>query len=168
MHKQRIQLLRDFLLISEVQRAFKRNPTHCQFPLRPRHRPKYSPNAFEMHWSNFDHVSGFLTLEDAIATASCHACDVQKLGSVDHMIVYGLSALPKPPHPSPRAEITFSTCNADAFGFNLKTEAAFVFPKSGSNAWLHAGWGNLACSVETLGSVALRAWDSGRSWGTWS
>jgi hypothetical protein len=38
--------------------------------------PPYSPNSFQMHGPNFDDVSHFFTLEDAVPSASGHSCNI--------------------------------------------------------------------------------------------
>lgn len=46
------------------------------------------PYAFEMHWANLHDVSQLLALQDPITTSSGHSCDIEKLGTVDHVIVW--------------------------------------------------------------------------------
>lgn len=45
------------------------------------------PDPFEMHWPDLDHMSGLFALEDAVAAPSCHARNVEKFCSIDHMVV---------------------------------------------------------------------------------
>jgi len=46
------------------------------------------PDSFEMHWSNLDHVAQLLALQDAIATPTSHASDVQQLRAVNHVVIF--------------------------------------------------------------------------------
>jgi hypothetical protein len=41
-----------------------------------------------MHWPNLYDMSGLLALENSITTPSGHTRDIQKLRSVNHVIVY--------------------------------------------------------------------------------
>lgn len=45
------------------------------------------PNALQMHWADFDNMSGLFALQDTVTTSSCHAGNVQKLCTVDHVII---------------------------------------------------------------------------------
>ena len=54
----------------------------------PRLAACFVPYAFKVHWTNFHDVSHLFALQDPIATTSRHAGDVEKLGAVDHMIVW--------------------------------------------------------------------------------
>lgn len=45
------------------------------------------PNPFEMHRANFDDMSHFLALQDAIPTTPSHSSNVEKLCTVDHVVV---------------------------------------------------------------------------------
>ena len=46
------------------------------------------PDAFQVHGPYLYYVLLFLGLEDAVSATSCHACDVEELGAIDHMVVY--------------------------------------------------------------------------------
>lgn len=67
------------------------------------------PDTLEVHRADLDDVSRLLTLQDTISAASCHASDIEQLGTVDHVVV-------------------FTTSDAYAFGFDLETETALIFP----------------------------------------
>ena len=45
------------------------------------------PDTLQMHRSNLDDMTCFLALENAITTTSGHSRNVQKLGTVDHVII---------------------------------------------------------------------------------
>ena len=47
------------------------------------------PDAFEVHGPDLDHMPHLLALQDAVATTSGHSRDIQQLGAVDHVIIYG-------------------------------------------------------------------------------
>lgn len=40
-----------------------------------------------MHWTNLDHMASLFTLQDAVATTTRHTSDVEKLRTVNHVIV---------------------------------------------------------------------------------
>ena len=46
-----------------------------------------SPHTLEVHWADLNDVARLLTLQNTVPSTSCHSCYVQKLGSVDHMII---------------------------------------------------------------------------------
>jgi hypothetical protein len=46
--------------------------------------------------------------------------------------------------------LTLASGNTDSLGFDLETQAALVFPQSGSHSWLHPGRSNLAGSIKAL------------------
>ena len=46
------------------------------------------PDTLEMHWTDFDHMSSFLTFEYPISSTSSHSSDVKELRAVYHMIIY--------------------------------------------------------------------------------
>lgn len=48
------------------------------------------PDTLQVHWSDFDDVSDLFTLQDTVSSTSGHASHIQKLRTVDHMIVCGL------------------------------------------------------------------------------
>ena len=47
------------------------------------------PNAFQVHWADFDNVLLLLALEDTVSSTTGHSCNVQELGSIDHMVICG-------------------------------------------------------------------------------
>lgn len=112
--KEGIKKFRNLLLVCEVQ---------CTL--------KWDPHAFQVHWPNFDNVPDFFTLEDAVATPTSHPRYIQKLGAVDHVVI-------------------FSASHADASGFHLEAEATFIFPESRRDARFHPRRRNLARRIEAL------------------
>lgn len=70
---------------------------------------KNSPDALEVHGADLDDVSCLLALQDAVAAATGHASNIEEFGAVDHVVI-------------------LAARNADALGFNLETQAAFIFP----------------------------------------
>ena len=48
-----------------------------------------SPDAFEVHRTDLNDMTRLFTLQDTVSSASCHSCNVQKLGSVDHVVICG-------------------------------------------------------------------------------
>lgn len=89
MHEQRVKQLCDLFLVRKIQCTFERDPAAISAPSR------YSaceacniPNPFEMHGSDFDDMSHLLALQDAISSTSSHSSNVEKFGTVDHMVVW--------------------------------------------------------------------------------
>lgn len=66
-----IKQLGDLFLVGEFEGTFKGNP-----------------DAFQMHWANLDDVLLLLALENTVAAASGHTCNIEEFGAVDHMIVF--------------------------------------------------------------------------------
>lgn len=54
------------------------------------------PNALEVHWADFHNMSDLLALEDSVSPAPGHACDIEQLGSVDHVVIYDKISLAAP------------------------------------------------------------------------
>lgn len=48
---------------------------------------RYLPDSFEVHWSDFDYMLEFLALENAVSSSAGHACYVEELGTIDHMVI---------------------------------------------------------------------------------
>jgi hypothetical protein len=119
-NEQRIQLLCDFLLVGKLKSPLKRNP-----------------NTLKMHWTNLNNVARLFALQYAVSTTTRHSRDIQKLRSVDHVIVLTAS-------------------NAYALRFYLKAQTALVFPQCGSHTRLHSWWSDLAGVIESLRLIALR------------
>jgi hypothetical protein len=121
--------------------------------------PPYSPDALQMHGPNFDHMSHFFTLKNTISSASSHSCNIQKLCTINHVIVCD--------YPSAHFETdlkkkgggfhhTLSSSNTNSFCLNLETQATFIFPQGCSNSGFHAGRSYLASSIKSLlRSIAL-------------
>jgi len=91
-----------------------------------------------MHGTDLDNVSGLLALENAVSTPSRHTRNIEKLGAVDHVVV-------------------FSACHTHPSRLDLKAQAALVFPQGGGDSWLHACWGHLASRVEVGVLILLPA-----------
>lgn len=88
MNKKRVQQFCDLLLVRKIQCALERNPVNW-LVIRPSPTTLFqsSPNAFQVHGSNFDHMSHFFTLENAVSSPSGHSCYIQKLCAINHVIV---------------------------------------------------------------------------------
>jgi hypothetical protein len=52
-----------------------------------------SPHTLEVHWADLNDVARLLTLQDTVPSTPRHSCYIQKLGSVDHVIIWTWSAL---------------------------------------------------------------------------
>lgn len=90
-----------------------------------------NPHALEMHRANLDDMPNLLALQNAVTSPSSHASDVKQLGSVDHVVI-------------------FSSSDANSSGFNLKAEAALVFPQCSRDPRFRIGWGYLTRCIEAL------------------
>jgi hypothetical protein len=60
MHEEGIQLFGDLLLVGKIKGTIE-----------------WDPNAFQVHWTNFDDMSCFLTLQNAIASSTSHTSNIQ-------------------------------------------------------------------------------------------
>lgn len=98
-HKQRIQYVGDFFSVCKTEGPVKRDP-----------------HAFEMHGPYFYHVSYFFGFQDSVALAPRHPCNVEQLGTIDHVVV-------------------FSSSHAHASRFYLETQRALVFPQRSGDFW---------------------------------
>jgi hypothetical protein len=67
------------------------------------------PNTFEMHRSDFHNMLLLLAFQHPVSSTSGHASHIQKLGAIDHMII-------------------FTSGNASSSNINLKTQCSFIFP----------------------------------------
>tara|TARA_R110002003_G_scaffold391_18_gene19549 strand:+ start:922 stop:1269 length:348 start_codon:yes stop_codon:yes gene_type:complete len=112
MHEQRIQRLGDLLLVRKLQGTLE-----------------WDPNAFEVHRTDFNHMSTLLTHQHAVSSASCYSGHIEQLGAVDHVIIFAAS-------------------HADTSNIDLKIEAAFVLPNSCSNSRYYSWRNHLTCAVE--------------------
>lgn len=45
------------------------------------------PNALQMHGTNLDDMTCLFALQDPVSATSSHACHVQKLRPVDHVVI---------------------------------------------------------------------------------
>lgn len=73
-------------------------------------------------------MASLLCLENAIAATSSHASNVEKLGSVDEMIIYCDEPVTSMNVDDRR---TFATSYANTPRLHLKTEATLIFPQRG-------------------------------------
>jgi hypothetical protein len=71
MHEEGVQLLGDLFLVGEIKSSIK-----------------WNPDTLQVHGTNLDNMTRLFALQDAIASTSGHACDVQQLCAIDHMVVY--------------------------------------------------------------------------------
>lgn len=104
-----------------------------------------SPDAFQMHRTNLHYMSSLLALENTVTTTPRHASNVQQLRSVDHVVVF-----------SPR--------DTNTLGFDLKAQAALIFPEGRSHPWLHTWWSNLTRSVRYVLCLEMLLSSNGTWW----
>lgn len=45
------------------------------------------PNTLQVHRADLDNMSHFFGLENTISSAAGHACNIQKLGPIDEVII---------------------------------------------------------------------------------
>ena len=98
-----------------------------------------------MHRTNLHNMPSFLALENTVTTTPRHASNIQQLRAVNHVVVF-----------SPR--------HANALGFNLEAQAAFVFPEGCSHPWLHTWWSNLTRSVRYVLRLEMLLSPDGTRW----
>ena len=60
--------------------------------------------------------------------------------------------------------VVFSPCHANALGFDLEAQAAFIFPESCSHSWLHTWWSNLTRSVRYVLRLEMLLSPDGTRW----
>lgn len=129
------------------------------------------PYTLEMHRANLDNFASLFAFQDTISSASCHSCNVEKLCSVDHMVIFFKLGLVKATIETRDTKHTFSSGNAETLGLNLKAKASFVFPQSGGDSRFHSGRSNLTGGVEWLVLRTVGLWLTGalyvvvRIWG---
>lgn len=92
MDEERIQGLCDLLLVGEFEGALKGNPevggsAFLHVKVRSWWWWWCIPYALEVHGTNLDHVSGLFALEDTVSASSRHACYVEQLCAIDHVII---------------------------------------------------------------------------------
>jgi hypothetical protein len=73
-----------------------------------------------MHRANLNDMARLFALQYAVSTTSGHSRNVQKLGTVDHVIVCSSLACRFSRRTDPRVHLTFTTSNAYAFRFDLE------------------------------------------------
>lgn len=120
------------------------------------------PDAFEVHWADLDYVLQLLALEDAVSSSAGHACYVEELGAVDHMVIFLCQNLALKLDVRER---TFTASNACTLDINLEAQCGLILPKCSSDSRLHANRRNLTSCIHALrgrrGSlkvVVLSAW----------
>lgn len=91
--EERVEHLRDFLFVGELKGSLERDPgggmSVVGFSEVIKGRGgEYVPDTLQVHWSYLHYMLLLLTLQDSISAASSHACDVEELGAVDHMVIY--------------------------------------------------------------------------------
>jgi len=94
------------------------------------------PDAFQVHWADFDYVFEFLALENTVSSSAGHACYVEELGAVDHMVI-------------------FTSSNASTLDINLEAECRFVLPQCSGNSRLHANRSDLTRCIHALRSLEV-------------
>lgn len=93
MNEKRIQQLGDFLLIGKVQCTLIRNPgLSQQTALYVSNTAKVGrgniPDTLQVHGTNLDNMANLFTLQNSVSSSSRHAGHVQKLGAIDHVVIY--------------------------------------------------------------------------------
>lgn len=81
MNEQRIQLLRNLLLVCEFECTFKGNPTETTIstfsPSTRDNNQERLPDTFEVHWADFDYMARLLALQDAVSAPARHSGHVE-------------------------------------------------------------------------------------------
>lgn len=106
-----------------------------------------------MHRPDLHHVANLLTLQDTISTAPGHSRDVQKLGPIDHVVIYTRSARTYPVSGQRKrgTEHTLSSSDTDTLRLDLVAETALVFPQRRRDPRLCSRRAYLAGGVERVG-----------------
>ena len=47
----------------------------------------FLPDTLEMHWTDLDHMSSFLTFQYSVSSTSSHSGHVEELGAIYHVVV---------------------------------------------------------------------------------
>lgn len=71
----------------------------------------WNPDTFQVHRTNLDNMAKFLAFQDTVSATSGHACNVQQLRSIDHMVV-------------------FASSHTDALCLYLIAQTTFILPES--------------------------------------
>jgi hypothetical protein len=103
------------------------------------------PDAFQVHRSNLHYVLLLLAFEDAVPTATGHAYNVEKLGTINHVVVY--SAQGQLSSFNMGEVLAFSSCNTSSLDINLKAQCALILPQGCCDPGLDSWRRNLTCSV---------------------
>ena len=113
------------------------------------------PDAFEMHRAYLHYIFLFFSFQDSIPTTAGHACYIQELGAIYHVVIYftsldaiGLVSVEK-------RGSTFSPCNTNPIHINLKTQASLLLKNACRKPRSHTRWLQLARSIHSMGSIAL-------------
>ena len=79
----------NLFLVGEFESTLKGNPgVRLLASIALNSAKRRSPNAFQMHWANLDYMLLLLALQNTVTSTTGHTSNIQKLSSVDHMIVF--------------------------------------------------------------------------------
>ena len=106
------------------------------------------PHALQMHRADLHYMSDLLALEDTIPTATRHPRNVEQLGPIDHMVIYGTLISKSTSNPTrSMITLTFSSSDANTLRLNLVAETTLIFPQCGRDSWFGPGRSYLSCRV---------------------
>ena len=98
-----------------------------------------------MHRTNLYNVAQLLTLQNTVTAATSHSRYIQKLGTIDHMIIWQQSVFRFVWLIScSQNSLTLSSRNADSLGFHLVAKTTLILPQGRGHARLRAWWGDLS------------------------
>ena len=60
-------------MLVDVTRSSDRNP----------------PDTLQVHWPDFHYMTDFLTFENTVTSPPSHACDIEQLRAIYHVIICG-------------------------------------------------------------------------------
>jgi len=86
-NKQWVEQLGDLLLVGKIQSALKRDPNiQSALPARTILYPDL-PNTLQVHWPDFDDMSHFFALQNAVSSTTGHSGNVQQFCAIDHVVI---------------------------------------------------------------------------------
>lgn len=147
-YEKRIEQLRDFLFVGKLEGAFKGDP-----------------DTLEVHGANLDDMTDFFALEDAVATTTGHASDVEQLGAVDHVVICNEISKGNLRAHKKKKKNTIATRYADALGLDLEAQTALVFPQSSRDTRFGAWGSDLAGGIDGVRLDVGRRGGIGRACG---
>ena len=159
MNEQRIQKVGDLLAVGKFQGPIKGDPV-VRVNQCLRIPPLDLPDTLKMHRTDLDNVTSFLALQNAVSASSSHSSNVKKLSTIYEVVVWKIGLANRIMASSRSSTLktfplTFATSYANALGFDLEAQTAFVFPESCRYAGFHSWRRNLTSRIDGPLRIAL-------------